>query len=229
MLADLAPKFLYAGAAAAVGAPLAPTAPLAPPRGFAAASPMEKSASALPAFPLAAAAAMTAAAPAEKVELYSPKFYQICAVGGALCCGGTHTAVTPLDVVKCNMQVSVRRGVEERKRAPRARARLPPLQERREGLAATGARAAGRAPLLSPPPPLSSPSQFQTNPAKYPSIGAGFSITASEGGMRGLVRGWVPTLFGYSIQGAAKFGLYGTTKKEEGGGGGGQPVWGSRA
>jgi hypothetical protein len=27
--------------------------------------------------------------------------------------------------------------------------------------------------------------------------------------MRGLVRGWVPTLFGYSIQGAAKFGLYG--------------------
>ena len=49
----------------------------------------------------------------------------------------------------------------------------------------------------------------QTNPGKYPSIGAGFSITAKEGGMRGLVRGWVPTLCGYSIQGAAKFGLYG--------------------
>lgn len=64
----------------------------------------------------------------------------------------------------------------------------------------------------SPPPSLSlclSLHPRQINPAKYPSIGAGFSITAAEGGMRGLVRGWVPTLFGYSIQGAAKFGLYG--------------------
>jgi solute carrier family 25 (mitochondrial phosphate transporter), member 3 len=152
MLADLAPRFLYAGALAPAPTAPSPAAPAPAPR-FTAASPAERSSSSSLAFPLAAAAAMTAAAPAEKkVELYSPEFYKICAMGGALCCGATHTAVTPLDVVKCNMQ---------------------------------------------------------TNPAKFPSIGAGFGVTAREGGLRGLVRGWVPTLFGYSIQGAAKFGLYG--------------------
>ena len=54
---------------------------------------------------------------------------------------------------------------------------------------------------------------MQTNPAKYPGIAAGFGVTAREGGARGLVKGWVPTLFGYSIQGAAKFGLYEYFKK----------------
>lgn len=29
-----------------------------------------------------------------------------CLIGGALACGITHTAVTPLDVVKCNMQAN---------------------------------------------------------------------------------------------------------------------------
>ena len=33
------------------------------------------------------------------------EFYQACALGGILACGLTHTAVTPLDVVKCNMQI----------------------------------------------------------------------------------------------------------------------------
>lgn len=32
-------------------------------------------------------------------------YYGKCMVGGALACGLTHTAVTPLDVTKCNMQV----------------------------------------------------------------------------------------------------------------------------
>ena len=47
------------------------------------------------------------AAPSEKpkIEMYSREFYTTCAIGGALSCGTTHTAVTPLDVVKCNMQV----------------------------------------------------------------------------------------------------------------------------
>lgn len=31
-------------------------------------------------------------------------YYLACGVGGVLACGITHTAVTPLDVVKCNMQ-----------------------------------------------------------------------------------------------------------------------------
>eukprot|EP00199_Chlamydomonas_sp_CCMP681_P002011 CAMPEP_0119101476 /NCGR_PEP_ID=MMETSP1180-20130426/513_1 /TAXON_ID=3052 ORGANISM="Chlamydomonas cf sp, Strain CCMP681" /NCGR_SAMPLE_ID=MMETSP1180 /ASSEMBLY_ACC=CAM_ASM_000741 /LENGTH=347 /DNA_ID=CAMNT_0007085601 /DNA_START=46 /DNA_END=1089 /DNA_ORIENTATION=+ len=52
---------------------------------------------------------IVAAAPAEpgknKIVMYSPAFYQTCAVGGALACGVTHMAVTPIDVVKCNMQV----------------------------------------------------------------------------------------------------------------------------
>jgi hypothetical protein len=32
-------------------------------------------------------------------------YYQKCMVGGILSCGLTHLAVTPLDVVKCRMQV----------------------------------------------------------------------------------------------------------------------------
>lgn len=42
-----------------------------------------------------------------KIEMYSKEFYAACGVGGALCCGLTHTAMTPLDVVKCNMQVTL--------------------------------------------------------------------------------------------------------------------------
>merc|ERR1712088_414868 len=38
-------------------------------------------------------------------EFGSPKYYALCAVGGALSCGITHTAVTPLDLVKCRIQV----------------------------------------------------------------------------------------------------------------------------
>eukprot|EP00891_Asterochloris_glomerata_P001677 jgi/Astpho2/1677/Aster-04108 len=97
---------------------------------------------------------ITIPAPAEgkkKIALYSPEFYRACTIGGILSCGLTHTAVTPMDVVKCNMQ---------------------------------------------------------TNPGKYKSIATGFGITYSEGGLKGLVRGWAPTLCGYSIQGAGKFGLY---------------------
>ncbi|KAI3704468.1 hypothetical protein L1987_74688 [Smallanthus sonchifolius] len=39
-------------------------------------------------------------------EEYSPKYYGICAVGGMLSAGATHLAVTPLDVLKVNMQVN---------------------------------------------------------------------------------------------------------------------------
>lgn len=44
-------------------------------------------------------------APREKIEMYSPAFYAASTIGGSLCCGFTHTAVTPLDLVKCNMQI----------------------------------------------------------------------------------------------------------------------------
>ncbi|KAK1755034.1 mitochondrial carrier [Echria macrotheca] len=39
------------------------------------------------------------------IELYSPKYYAACTFGGLLACGVTHTAVTPLDLVKTRRQV----------------------------------------------------------------------------------------------------------------------------
>jgi solute carrier family 25 phosphate transporter 3 len=39
------------------------------------------------------------------IELYSPKYYAACTFGGIMACGLTHTAVTPLDLVKCRRQV----------------------------------------------------------------------------------------------------------------------------
>jgi len=38
-------------------------------------------------------------------EVGSPKFYALCAFGGLLSCGLTHTAVVPLDLIKCRIQV----------------------------------------------------------------------------------------------------------------------------
>ena len=40
-----------------------------------------------------------------KIEMYSPTFYVACTAGNILSCGLTHMAITPLDLVKCNMQV----------------------------------------------------------------------------------------------------------------------------
>jgi len=38
-------------------------------------------------------------------EIGSAKYYALCAVGGLLSCGITHTAIVPLDLVKCRIQV----------------------------------------------------------------------------------------------------------------------------
>jgi len=48
------------------------------------------------------------AAAAEDVscEIGSTKYYALCGFGGLLSCGITHTAVTPLDLVKCRLQVN---------------------------------------------------------------------------------------------------------------------------
>ncbi|PKA55437.1 Mitochondrial phosphate carrier protein 3, mitochondrial [Apostasia shenzhenica] len=100
----------------------------------------------------------TIEAPSEprKIKMYSPTFYAACTAGGILSCGLTHMAVTPLDLVKCNMQI---------------------------------------------------------NPAVYRSISSGFGILLKEQGVKGFFRGWVPTLLGYSAQGACKFGFYEFFKK----------------
>lgn len=36
---------------------------------------------------------------------HDTNYYAKCALGGILACGLTHTAICPLDVTKCNMQV----------------------------------------------------------------------------------------------------------------------------
>ncbi|RUS82135.1 hypothetical protein EGW08_010109, partial [Elysia chlorotica] len=50
---------------------------------------------------------IAAAAPKEEYscEFGSKKFYALCGFGGLLSCGLTHTAVVPLDMVKCRIQV----------------------------------------------------------------------------------------------------------------------------
>lgn len=97
------------------------------------------------------------AAKESKIELFSSEYYTACAIGGVLSCGLTHWMVTPLDVVKCNMQ---------------------------------------------------------TDPVKYPGIVSGFGTVVRTEGYGGLFRGWLPTLIGYSAQGACKFGFYEYFKKK---------------
>ncbi|KAH1194189.1 Mitochondrial phosphate carrier protein 3, mitochondrial [Glycine max] len=109
-----------------------------------------------------------------KIELYSPAFYAACTAGGILSCGLTHMTVTPLDLVKCNMQIC--------------------------GLDVILASSLIR-------------SVSDIDPAKYKSISSGFGVLLKEQGFRGFFRGWVPTLLGYSAQGACKFGFYEFFKK----------------
>ncbi|CAD5218146.1 unnamed protein product [Bursaphelenchus okinawaensis] len=40
------------------------------------------------------------------VEFGSGKYYALCGLGGVLSCGITHTAIVPLDMVKCRIQVN---------------------------------------------------------------------------------------------------------------------------
>ncbi|WVZ22436.1 hypothetical protein V8G54_000980 [Vigna mungo] len=94
--------------------------------------------------------------PQEKIRLFSPSYYAACSAGGVFSCGLTHMAVTPLDLVKCNMQI---------------------------------------------------------DPVKYKNITSGFGVLLKEQGAKGFFRGWVPTLLGYSAQGACKFGFYEFFKK----------------
>ncbi|PKU82308.1 mitochondrial phosphate carrier protein 3, mitochondrial isoform X1 [Dendrobium catenatum] len=94
--------------------------------------------------------------PKKKIGLYPPLFYAACTAGGLVSCGLTHMAVTPLDLVKCNMQI---------------------------------------------------------DPAKYKSILSGSIALLKEQGLGGFFKGWVPTLLGYSAQGACKFGFYEFFKK----------------
>ncbi|KAI9835206.1 MAG: hypothetical protein M1819_002576 [Sarea resinae] len=90
------------------------------------------------------------------IELYSAKYYAACTLGGLLACGVTHTAVTPLDLVKCRRQVDSK--------------------------------------------------MYKGNFEAWGKIGR-------AEGIRGIYTGWSPTLFGYSAQGAFKYGGYEFFKK----------------
>lgn len=49
---------------------------------------------------------------------------------------------------------------------------------------------------------------MQVDPTKYKGLSGTISTIMKEEGMGGLLKGWLPTLLGYSAQGCFKFGLY---------------------
>jgi len=99
------------------------------------------------------------------IALYSPQYFYYCGIGGILSCGLTHTAVTPLDLVKCNAQAN--------------------------------------------------PEEFKGTMQGFKKIYSGNAAKLGFGsGFPGLVKGWGPTLVGYSIQGLCKFGFYEYFKHE---------------
>jgi len=49
---------------------------------------------------------------------------------------------------------------------------------------------------------------MQVNPAKYRGLVPGVRVIAAEEGSRALFKGFTPTLIGYSLQGAFKYGFY---------------------
>lgn len=53
----------------------------------------------------------------------------------------------------------------------------------------------------------------QVNPQLYPSLFSAFRSISRQRGFSGVWEGWVPTAFGYSLQGACKFGFYEFFKK----------------
>lgn len=91
-----------------------------------------------------------------QIELYSPSFYAASTIGGLLACGTTHTAVTPLDLVKCRRQVDSK---------------------------------------------------------LYKGNFQAWGLIYRQEGFRGIFTGWGPTFFGYSAQGAFKYGWYEYFKK----------------
>jgi solute carrier family 25 phosphate transporter 3 len=101
-------------------------------------------------------ASSAAQAKTGKIELFSLEYYAACTFGGLMACGLTHTAVTPLDLVKCRRQVDSK--------------------------------------------------MYKGNFEAWGKIGR-------AEGFRGIFTGWSPTFFGYSAQGAFKYGGYEFFKK----------------
>ncbi|KAK7548131.1 mitochondrial carrier domain-containing protein [Phyllosticta citricarpa] len=47
--------------------------------------------------------------PKKKIELFSGTYFAACTLGGVVACGPTHASVTPLDLIKCQRQISPKR------------------------------------------------------------------------------------------------------------------------
>ncbi|CAD5225237.1 unnamed protein product [Bursaphelenchus okinawaensis] len=90
------------------------------------------------------------------IRVGTTQYLVVSGLAGTLVCGGSHLLSTPLDVLKCRIQV---------------------------------------------------------DKAKFPDLGTAYRVTLQEEGIRGLARGWSPTLLGYGAQGFAKFGFYESFKK----------------
>ncbi|CCD25254.1 Cu/Pi carrier NDAI_0E04370 [Naumovozyma dairenensis CBS 421] len=41
-----------------------------------------------------------------KIQMFTKEYYAACTLGGIIACGPTHSSVTPLDLVKCRLQVN---------------------------------------------------------------------------------------------------------------------------
>ncbi|ESA43769.1 hypothetical protein GE21DRAFT_142 [Neurospora crassa] len=91
------------------------------------------------------------------IELYSSQYYAACTFGGLMACGVTHTAVTPLDLVKTRRQIDSK---------------------------------------------------------LYKGNFQAWGHILRHEGVRGIFTGWSPTFFGYSAQGAFKYGWYEFFKKK---------------
>lgn len=103
-------------------------------------------------------------APGGKPDVHDLSYYGKCCLGGILACGITHTAVCPIDIVKCRLQ-SIK----------------DPIEKKKSG------------------------------------IGRMAKQLIAQKGYSWMSLGWLPTFFGYSLQGMGKFGFYELFKDVYGG------------
>ncbi|TDG96976.1 hypothetical protein EPR50_G00234950 [Perca flavescens] len=137
-------------------------------------------------------AAAATAQEGDSCEFGSQKYLVLCGFGGILSCGTTHTAVVPLDLVKCRLQdVSCEFG-----------------SSKYYALCGFGGILSCGITHTAVVPLDLVKCRLQVDPDKFKSIGNGFRVTLREDGVRGLAKGWAPTFIGYSMQGLCKFGFY---------------------
>ncbi|MBN3315796.1 MPCP protein, partial [Atractosteus spatula] len=180
--------------------------------------------------------AAAAVSEGDSCEFGSSKYFVLCGFGGILSCGTTHTAVVPLDLVKCRLQVS---SLSHCKKIGFLRC-TKSLQLLSIAVSCYHCSRFSGGIALRPGDEVSCEfgsmkyyalcgfggilscgithtavvpldlvkCRLQVNPDKYKSIFNGFSVTVREDGMRGLAKGWAPTFIGYSMQGLCKFGFY---------------------